>query len=276
MSATRTQTERKRLDPGGIAPFQKEYQKRIWEQFRDIKGAVRKTVDRNDALRLSRNQQPRSRFDEPVQDNFMAWFDRVVNELDPSEYDQFIEQAYRRGLIHADLELQRAGMMSESVLPEMAGGATALTAVGLIINRPRHRDSVDRFKSRNRRALRKIMQDVISDVDRELLNEVSSGSTKRQVANSLNETIDEVGITRGRTTALHETSFAASEAILERFEENGVDEVELKAEYRSAADSQVCPICEPFHRDTMSVDEARGMIPQHPGCRCIWVLKAET
>ena len=47
-----------------------------------------------------------------------------------------------------------------------------------------------------------------------------------------------------------------------------VEKVALKAEYKTAGDSRVCPICSSYQGKVMSIDEVSDLIPQHPGCRC--------
>jgi len=45
----------------------------------------------------------------------------------------------------------------------------------------------------------------------------------------------------------------------------------LMAEWQTAGDERVCPLCEPLDGTVMTIEEARGLIPRHPNCRCMWV-----
>lgn len=67
-----------------------------------------------------------------------------------------------------------------------------------------------------------------------------------------------------------ETIYAHAESTLDRFESVGVENVTADVEFRSADDSRVCPICESLDGNRYTIGEARGLIPQHPRCRCAW------
>lgn len=47
-----------------------------------------------------------------------------------------------------------------------------------------------------------------------------------------------------------------------------IKNVVLKAEYRTAGDDHVCPICQVYERRIMTLSEVEELIPQHPRCRC--------
>jgi len=64
---------------------------------------------------------------------------------------------------------------------------------------------------------------------------------------------------------------AHSEANLNVFEEAKVEGVGVKAEWSTAGDDRVCPLCQPLEGQIFTIAEARGKIPLHPQCRCTWV-----
>ena len=43
------------------------------------------------------------------------------------------------------------------------------------------------------------------------------------------------------------------------------------AEWTTAGDERVCPECGGWEGIKMTIEEARGMIPLHPNCRCDWL-----
>ena len=43
------------------------------------------------------------------------------------------------------------------------------------------------------------------------------------------------------------------------------------AEWSTAGDDRVCPLCGPLEGSVMTVKEARGLLPRHPNCRCAWI-----
>lgn len=54
----------------------------------------------------------------------------------------------------------------------------------------------------------------------------------------------------------------------------GIDEVSVEAEVRwqTMQDARVCPMCRPLQGKIFKVDEAIGLIPRHPRCRCSFIL----
>ena len=62
-----------------------------------------------------------------------------------------------------------------------------------------------------------------------------------------------------------------SEGTLNMFELAGIEEVELQAEFLTAGDERVCPICDSMAGKIYELKDAHGVIPVHPNCRCTWL-----
>jgi len=75
---------------------------------------------------------------------------------------------------------------------------------------------------------------------------------------------------RARTIARTEIIHAHAEGQLDSFELLGIDDIAVMAEWTTAGDGGVCPLCQPLNGAVMKVSEARGLIPRHPNCRCAW------
>jgi len=50
-----------------------------------------------------------------------------------------------------------------------------------------------------------------------------------------------------------------------------VSKVKKEVELSTAGDERVCATCEGLEGETYTIDEARGVIPLHPLCRCSWI-----
>ena len=72
---------------------------------------------------------------------------------------------------------------------------------------------------------------------------------------------------RATLVARTEVIAASNEGALQGYESEGVN----KAEYYAALDERTCEECMAYHGDVRPIDEARGLIPVHPQCRCTWV-----
>ena len=77
--------------------------------------------------------------------------------------------------------------------------------------------------------------------------------------------------TRARAIARTEVMFAHAEGQLDCFQRLGVEELGIMAEFSTAGDDLVCTKCLPYEGKEYTVDEARGLIPIHPNCRCTWI-----
>jgi SPP1 gp7 family putative phage head morphogenesis protein len=107
-----------------------------------------------------------------------------------------------------------------------------------------------------------------TQISRVLSESLSEGVNPREAASRLNDRVDAVGITRAQTLAQTEIIHAHAEGTLDRYESEDFTEVEVQAEHLTAGDSQVCPECASLEGTTYTIQEARGMIPVHPRCRC--------
>lgn len=62
-----------------------------------------------------------------------------------------------------------------------------------------------------------------------------------------------------------------AEGQLDVYETIGVKTIVRLVELRTARDGKVCPTCRNLRGARLTPEKARGVIPIHPNCRCIWV-----
>ena len=55
------------------------------------------------------------------------------------------------------------------------------------------------------------------------------------------------------------------------YEEAGIKGVKAKVEWVTAGDDRVCEECAGLEAEVFTLDQARGLIPLHPNCRCAWI-----
>nr|WP_241175310.1 minor capsid protein [Natronolimnobius sp. AArcel1] len=110
-----------------------------------------------------------------------------------------------------------------------------------------------------------------TQISRELSQAISEGWNPRKAAREINDRVDAVGVNRARTLAQTEIIHAHAEGTLDRFESEGITEVRPDVEFRATNDQRVCDQCAHLQGNTYTIEEARGIIPVHPRCRCTWV-----
>lgn len=106
---------------------------------------------------------------------------------------------------------------------------------------------------------------------RTLTDGLVEGKSPRQIAADLNRDVDGIGRARAETIARTELIRAHAEGQLLAMEKLGVKEVGVQVEWLTAGDDRVCPDCSDMEGSIFSIDDAKGMIPMHPGCRCAFI-----
>lgn len=271
-------------DPTNTTGIRESYAAEAYNRFRRLKGLVRTTVEENDALRLG-DRSRRGRFNARPQDDFrfttraekeaafLEWFrnaldDEVLKPVGSRTVRRgghwtaaYVRSASRRGIKNANQRLKRQGHSID----------VGVGNVDATFNAPVHQDLLRSLYLRNYRALKGVTDAVDKEISRVLTEGVAQGKNPREMASTLNERIDDVGITRARVLARTETVRAANEQALTRYEQAGVDEVGVEVEWLTAQDDRVCPVCASKAGNRYSVEEAHGILPQHPQCRCTFV-----
>ncbi|WP_254547480.1 phage minor head protein [Halomarina pelagica] len=175
----------------------------------------------------------------------------------------YLRSAYRAAIRQADAQLRQAGY--DAPTREERDDAALLA-------REPHREALAEHAARTRRELAGVARAVEQQSQRELSEALRSPTTAEALAAVAIDRLAAVGKTRATTTAVTEPVRAHADATLTRFAEFDVSVVQQHAEYQTAGDAAVCPDCAALHGARMSIEEARGIIPQHPRCRCRWSL----
>jgi SPP1 gp7 family putative phage head morphogenesis protein len=107
-------------------------------------------------------------------------------------------------------------------------------------------------------------------MSRLLTDGLVQGKGPREIANWLHKEIG-IGSYRAQTIARTELIRAHAEGQLMAFQKLGVEQVGAAVEWSTAGDNRVCPLCRPLQGIVLRTEEATGMIPRHPNCRCSWI-----
>lgn len=208
-------------------------------------------------------------------DGFMRWLreqeNRGVLQVISENENTFVRASYNRGLEHASRLLQEQGVDVQ---------ASDLQAV---LNTPVHSDALQFLYTRNFNELQGITEVMNQQISRELAEGFSQGQNPRVVARAITDRVEKIGITRANVLAQTEIIRAHSEATLNRYERLGVGNVTIQAEWSTAGDDRVCPICEALEGQVFTIEEARSgsfsfdgsqfaiRPPAHPRCRCVFL-----
>jgi SPP1 gp7 family putative phage head morphogenesis protein len=204
--------------------------------------------------------------------------DRVGTSVEAAWSNIYIQDSYKRGVIRARYELNKAGF---NVPPMEATGGIAAS-----LNAPIHADRVGLLFTRVYSEMNGITDAMDQQISRVLAQGIIDGDNPRLLARKLNAVIDgyklgDLGITdslgrfipakrRAETLARTEIIRAHAEAQLVEYG-NWIDEVRIKAEWATAGDNRVCERCASREGQVLTIEQAQGLIPLHPNCRCIWL-----
>lgn len=133
--------------------------------------------------------------------------------------------------------------------------------------------SVERIKylaSRSFDDLENVTSDLSARLSRSLGDGLTQGTSPRELARSMSEDLD---ISQGRAELIARTEIirAHSEGQLDALENMGVEEVGVMVEWLATEDGRQCEECASMAGSILDIEDARGMIPFHPNCRCCWV-----
>lgn len=160
----------------------------------------------------------------------------------------FVETAFLRGVAFADRQLAGSGLIT-----------TPLEFMGI---RP-YGAEIAAALARNFADLQNITQEMSRQVEAEIASAVdwvtmAAGATDR---------IEKVGRSRGEVMARTLVIWSFAEATLARYAAAGIGMVTGLVELLTAANP--CPLCEDM-RGVYTIEQARGLLPRHPRCRCAW------
>lgn len=258
-----------RDEPSQTKTLRMRYAERLRGRWAAIMAALREGIVDLDAFGLQTEalvDAPRDfAFDSDQESLKVEQFDRWLQRQTEREIlrtygddNQFIRRSYERGIEDARTELRTLALTH--------GDGAAAAALEL----PVHRDQLEALYTRNFNALQG-MNDATANQMRRVLSEgLASGDGPRQIARDLADRVDKVGKHRatliGRTEVMHSHNRARAT----EWSRAGVQQVELLI----APDA--CPECVALKAgEPYSIEEAPGLLPLHPQCRCALSIHTE-
>lgn len=136
--------------------------------------------------------------------------------------------------------------------------------------RPESLEKVKLLAARTFEELNGMTDDMRNKLGRVLTQGLIQGDGPVAIAREMTKQLD-LSRARAETIARTELIRAHAEGQLVGLEEMGVEEVGVMVEWSTAQDDRVCELCEPMEGVVLKIEEARGMIPRHPNCRCAYI-----
>jgi SPP1 gp7 family putative phage head morphogenesis protein len=205
-------------------------------------------------------------------------FEQVGDSIDKAWQNLYITDSYKRGIIRARYELQKAGFKNIPTI-EATGG------VEMSMMTPLNMDRLGLLYSRVYSDLKGITDAMDNIISRILTQGIADGDGPMLLARKMISAINGTGLgdlamtdklgrfipakRRAEILARTEIIRAHHQATIMEYRNWGVWGVNVLAEMITAGDDRVCPICEELTlKNPYTLDEAMNLIPVHPQCRC--------
>jgi len=179
----------------------------------------------------------------------------------------YIESAYRKGALRAYTDVH-AETLAET--PDFYEGSKA-QFIQTAFSQPEVQSKIELLYERAFTELEGVTKVMDQQMSRILAEGLSQGKGINEIARNLRKNVTTITKTRANVIARTEIVRAHSEGQLDAFEQLNIQGVGVMAEWSTAGDDRVCDVCGDLEGHIMTIEEARGLLPQHPNCRCAWI-----
>ncbi len=280
-----------KIDPSRTTMLRRAFITALNKIFRDLNRKIKELVVTDDAFGLeggtalgfesnstvtmnAERQIWRFQTDVEKTRSFRRWLQRQI-KLGLMKVDatgkpwsaKYIESAYKRGAMRAYVQA-RPETMGETVDFYRGKRSQFLESS---FQAPEAVSKVQLLTLRTFDELEGISGAMSQKISRVLSSGMVDGKGPRELAREMFKEVNGISRARARTIARTEIIHAHAEGQLDSFEQLGVEGVSPMAEWLTAGDNEVCDECEPLQGVVMTIEEARGLLPRHPNCRCAWI-----
>lgn len=267
-----------RSDPTRTQTLRRQFETEVRKRLKLLKRAIYKLIVEEDAFGLAvkpllaTNTRWQFITDEAKLEAFKAWLLLKLQEglLEARQPTGdvwtaiWIRKAYERGLGRAFDEVRKPGLAAQSNFYQ----GTKAEFLRSSFQRPASVERIKLLAARTFTDLDGISKDIETKLSRVLVDGFINGDNPRTIARQIDSEIDTIGRKRALTLARTEVIRAHAEGAIDGMEALGVEEIGVAVEWSTAEDSIVCPLCRPLDGIILSIEEAHGMFPRHPNCRC--------
>ncbi len=271
-----------KLDPTRTTMLRRKFMVDMTRRFKSLSKAIQVLVVEDDAFGLEGpavlqvRQAWRFRTNAQKIKEYRKWLQQQINAgiLSPVGgisgkpwTAPYIESAYKKGGLNAYTTLRAAELANNPSLFE--GGQAEFIRTAFAGPEALHK--IELLYERAFNELRGVTDAMGQQMSRTLADGLSQGYGTRKIARELRKNVTNITKTRANVLAKTEIIRAHAEGQLDAYEILGVKEVGVMAEWSIAGDERVCPECGELEGVVMTIQEAKGLIPRHPNCRCSWI-----
>jgi len=204
---------------------------------------------------------------------FKRWLSSHVQGYltDEEMWQKYAEAGFRKGAGRAFDDTRasvRARVSRDEELAHYHGSREEFLRTSF--GQPEAVEKIQLLASRSFDDLTNVTTDMSTRMSRTLVDGLTQGKGAGEIAKDLGEDVD-IAEGRAQTIARTEIIRAHAEGQLLAFEKLGVQELGVQAEWSTAGDDRVCEECGSMEGTVVQLEDAKGLIPMHPNCRCTWI-----
>lgn len=205
---------------------------------------------------------------------FERWMEEQLNQVlvpgGDRYWEKYVEESYEKGANRAFLDTNRGRLAATAV----ALGLFQLGRRSQFLSTLRTTQTsiltVDLLLERLQIEIRGLFDSISVQITREISTAFTSTDTISTILENLGNIFSRA-VRRARTLSDTEVVRSHAEGQLDALDQLGVTQVGVLVEWVTAQDDRVCPLCLAMEGRVFPIEEARGLIPLHPNCRCAWV-----
>lgn len=207
-------------------------------------------------------------------DAFQTWLKKqlqslIVGKTQEQLWDDYVQAGFRKGAGRAFDDVRKPyakGYAADKSTTDFYNGSKE-EFLRSSFGQPVAKEKVKLMSSRTFDELENVTTDMSNKMSRVLTDGLIEGKSPHDVAKDMT---DEVDVSRARAEMVARTEIIRvhAEGQLIAFEQLGVEELGVDVEFSDASDDKVCEECSALDGETFSIEEAHGVIPVHPSCRC--------
>jgi SPP1 gp7 family putative phage head morphogenesis protein len=198
---------------------------------------------------------------------FGGWLKETVKDAISSlsgVWDRYIKEGLIRGLERAWSDTRRVG--GKELAAIQAAKEEFLRSA---LSQPKVKEKLEVLTQRVVNDLEGVTDQMTARMVRTLTDKLSKGASPAEVGKALADEVDKAR-PKAESVARTETIRAHAEGQLSGFDGLGVEKVGARVELTTVGDDRVCHLCEGLEGTVMWLEDAEGVIPVHPNCRCSW------
>lgn len=205
---------------------------------------------------------------------FNEWLQQQINDelltvrMGKNWSDTYVESAYKKGLQRAYIDANKADIATKPMQWYLGGREQFLSSSFFA---PETIEKIQLLSTRAFEELKGIGAVTSQQLNRIFAEGITNGYGPEKIARNIDNAIKSIDRKRARVLARTEVINAHAEGQLDGFKRLGIDTVSAQVEWLTAGDDRVCEQCAAMEGRTYNVDEAHGLIPLHPNCRCAWI-----